>query len=99
MNDTTPQVEERFREMLLARSGEERLIMACGMYETARRLVLASLLAEDPGASPAALRRGLFLRFYGTDFSPEEASRILAALEEVREGCGAIRSSPPEFRF
>jgi hypothetical protein len=52
------------------------------MHETAKRLVLASLLEEEPGASPVALRRGLFLRFYGGEFSPHEASRILTALEK-----------------
>lgn len=81
MKDTSPEMEQRYREMLLARSGEERLVMACRMHDTARRIVLASLLEEEPGASPVALRRGLFLRFYGGEFSPDETSRILKALE------------------
>lgn len=83
MNDTSPEMERRFEEMLMARSGEERLMMAFSMYETARRLVLASLREQDPEATPAALRRGIFLRFYGDDFSEAETERILAALDKT----------------
>ncbi|MDP2660312.1 MAG: hypothetical protein Q8R28_06255 [Dehalococcoidia bacterium] len=81
MNDTSPEMEERFIAMLMARSGEDRLRMACDMNETARSLVLASLLAENPNATQAELRKGLFLRFYGDDFSPEQTRRILEFLE------------------
>lgn len=82
MNDTSPEMQARFEEMLMARSGSERVRMACDMHETAKRLVLASLLEENPDATPADLRKGLFLRFYGDDFSPEEIERILAHLEK-----------------
>ena len=83
MKDTSPQMEERFRQMLMARSPVERLKMACSMHETARRLVISSLLQANPNATPAELRRGLFLRFYGHEFSPEETKRILASLEKA----------------
>lgn len=83
MKDTTPEMEERFRQMLMARSPEERLKMGCSMHETARRLVIASLLQGNPNATPADLRRGLFLRFYGHEFGPEETARILEALEKA----------------
>jgi hypothetical protein len=63
--------------MLLARSAEERLKMACSMGATARALVRASVLARDPHATPAAVRRQLFLRFYGNDFDAPERERIL----------------------
>ncbi len=81
MNDTSPAVQAIFDEMLMDRSGEDRLRMACDMYETARSLVLASLLAENPNATQTDLRKGLFLRFYGDDFSPEQTRRILEFLE------------------
>ena len=42
MNDTDPEIDERFRAMLLARTGEERLIMGCAMRDTSRALVEAS---------------------------------------------------------
>lgn len=80
MKDTTSRVEEKFRSMLLRRSGEDRLKMGCSMHATAQALVRASTLAEDPSASPAALRKALFLRFYGQDFDAATRKRILEAL-------------------
>ena len=80
MTDTPPDVLQRYRAMLLARSPEERLKMGCSMGATARALVRASVLAQDPHAPPAALRRALFLRFYGHEFDEAERERILAWL-------------------
>src|SRR5205814_2200264 len=69
--------------LLLARSPEDRLKMGCSMSATARALVRASVLAQDPQASPAALRRALFLRFYGAEFEPAEREQILVSLAGV----------------
>ena len=82
MKDASPEIEQKFREMLLQRSGEERLKMGCSMHATARALVLASVLEKDPLASPVALRQALFLRFYGHEFDPETRAQILQVLEE-----------------
>jgi hypothetical protein len=71
--------------MLLQRSGEERLRMGCSMYDFARELVVASVLAKTPDASPSELRRAIFLRFYGDDFDPETREKILRAVESVGE--------------
>ena len=83
MKDTPPAIERRFREMLLQRSGEERLKMGCSMHSTAQALVRASVLQKDPLVSPAAVRRALFLRFYGHDFDSKERERILSVLEQA----------------
>lgn len=82
MRDTSPEMEQKYREMLLERSGEERLKMGCSMYATARALVVASVLERDPLASPAALRRAIFLRFYGHEFDARTRERILKRLGE-----------------
>ena len=83
MNDTDPEIEQKFVAMLLERSGEERLKMGCSMHATAQALVRASVLEEDPLASPAALRRALFFRFYGHEFDSETREKILLALEGI----------------
>ncbi len=62
MNDTSPEIKRRFRQMIMARSGAERLIMGASMFDAARAMVLASLpkdLSEDE------LKRRLFERIYG----------------------------------
>jgi len=81
VTDTPPEVMRRYRTMLLARSPEERLKMGCSMGATARALVRASVLAQDPNASPAAVRRALFLRFYGHEFDAREREKIMEALD------------------
>jgi hypothetical protein len=50
------------------------------MFATARRLIVASVLENDPLASPATIRRALFLRFYGADFDAETREKILARI-------------------
>ena len=62
MNDTPLEIEERVREMMMARSGAERLIMGSSMFDAARRVVLASLPKD---LSEAELKRRLFERIYG----------------------------------
>jgi hypothetical protein len=62
MNDTSPEIEKAVREMMMARSGAERLIMGSSMFDAARRVVLASLPKDLPEAE---LKRRLFERIYG----------------------------------
>ena len=81
MKDTAPEMDARYRAMLMQRSGEERLMMGCAMRETARALVEASIRGQDPQATPEAVRKGLFLRFYGHEFDAESRAKILSAIE------------------
>jgi len=81
MKDTHPEMDARYRTMFMERSGEERLKMGCAMRETARALVEASIREQDPQATPEAIRKGLFLRFYGHEFDAESRAKILAAIE------------------
>jgi hypothetical protein len=89
MNDTPPEMERKYREMLLRRSGAERLKMGCSMFATARAFVLASVLEREPSLSTAALRRALFLRLYGSEFDADKRERIAARL---------CRDDPPPHR-
>jgi hypothetical protein len=81
MKDTSPEMEERYRAMLMERSGEERLKMGCSMHATARALVEASIREHDLQATPESVRKGLFLRFYGHEFDADSLAKILAAIE------------------
>ncbi len=85
MTDTPPDVDERYRAMLMQRTGEERLIMGCAMRDTARAFVEASLREQDPQASEATIRKGLFLRFYGHEFDAPTCENILAAIERAAQ--------------
>lgn len=62
MNDTPAEVEEMFREMMMRRSGEERVIMGALMFDAAREMVIASL---PPNLPPEEFKSQLFERIYG----------------------------------
>ncbi len=50
MKDTSPEIEQKVHEMMMARSGAERMIMGSLMFYAARAIVIASLpkdLSED----------------------------------------------------
>ena len=57
MNDTSPEIEKIVYEMMMARSGAERLIMGASMFDAARQIVLASLPKDLPEEE---LKRQLF---------------------------------------
>jgi hypothetical protein len=42
MNDTSESVDRKFRDMLMQKSGAERLQMASNMFDSARRMMMAS---------------------------------------------------------
>ena len=81
MKDTSAAMEARYRDMLMRRSGTERLKMGCSMLATARALARASVQARDPSVSPTSLRRELFLHFYRSDFDVSDQLKILTHLE------------------
>jgi hypothetical protein len=83
MKDTPPEMDARYRAMLMQRSGEARLKMGCEMRDTARALVEASIREQDSQATPETVRKGLFLRFYGHEFDAESRAKILAAIESA----------------
>jgi len=83
MNDTSTDMDQRYRAMLMQRTGEERLIMGCAMRDTARAIVEASIREHDPQATVEVIRKSLFLRFYGHEFDGETRAKILAAIESA----------------
>lgn len=82
MNDTSPEIAEKVREMMQQKSPEERFKMGSSMHQMSRYLVTQAILRECPDISPARLRQELFLKFYGEDFSPIEREKILKYLEQ-----------------
>lgn len=92
MKDTHPAIEERFFKMLMEKSGEERLRMGFDMDETARRLVITSLLNQNHDASEQDIKIAVFERFYGSDLSSEIRQKII----EKMRGEGARKNYDSE---
>jgi len=80
MNDTDPKIEARFNEMMMRKSGQERLKMGFSMFEMARRQIMASIKMNKPDADIKHIRKEIFLRFYGEEFSKKEQERILSRI-------------------
>ena len=89
MGDTRPEIAERVRANLMARTPEERMAMASRMSVAARRLVedgVRAALGHD--ATDADVYRGVFLRFYGRELGRDRANAICDAIETRRRARG-----------
>ena len=63
------------------RSGIDRLRMGAEMFDTAKSLVMRSLNET----SERKLRLKIFLRFYGTEFNPEQRGKIAFTLGHIND--------------
>jgi hypothetical protein len=79
MTDTPPDVEARYQRMLLALSPEQRVRMACQMLASAKVLIRAGAA----GTQGEALRREIFLRLYGDDFTGAQREAAIAAITGI----------------
>lgn len=77
MNDTNPAIEEMFRNMMMAKSAEERLRMGFEMYAMSRKIVIASILKDNPEISEKEMKISLFNRFYGNDLPPDTKQKFI----------------------
>jgi len=77
MSDTTPEIQDIMDEIYKSKSGEEKLLIALSMFETARKIVLSSIPLN---LSDKNVRIELFLRFYGNDFNEKEKDKIISIL-------------------
>jgi CMP-2-keto-3-deoxyoctulosonic acid synthetase len=80
MKTTDVDAEAAFTALFAARSGSDRVRMACAMFDAAKLLVAADIRGQHPGISPADLRRQMFDRLYFGDFDADTRSRLVAAL-------------------
>jgi hypothetical protein len=80
MKDTSPEMESRFNEMIMKKSGEERLKMGFSMFDMARRQIMASVIMNKPDADIKYIRKEIFLRLYSEEFSKKEQERILTRI-------------------
>ena len=74
--------DDFFNELLREKSGEERMKMGFSMFEFAVKFAIASIIAKHKNRdlSPCQLKKELFLRLYGNDFSETQKSEILNSI-------------------
>jgi hypothetical protein len=76
MNDTHPEIAVRFRDLMKAKTNEQRLLMGCSMFDTAKQIVQSAIYAQRPAITPEEMRKEIFLRFYGQEFSRTDREKI-----------------------
>ena len=81
MNDTASIVEQHYHRLLMQKSGEERLRMACSMFDAARAIVKSSIREKFPDISAEEIKEKIFLRFYGHEFNEEQRVKIFKVLK------------------
>ena len=84
MRDTSPDIEARVARMMAERTPTERMRMAFSMFNTAKELITAGLLRENPSLNEAQLRARIFVRMYGDCFSREEIERIVKSIPNMQ---------------
>ena len=80
MNDTHPDIAIRFQNLMMRKSNEERLLMGCSMYDSARQIVRSAIYNKHPQITAGQMKKEIFVRFYGLDFSPADKKKILSVL-------------------
>ncbi|GAI06354.1 unnamed protein product, partial [marine sediment metagenome] len=56
MNDTHPEAGVQFQNLMRAKSNEERLLMGCSMYDTAKQIVQSAIYNQRPEITPEEMR-------------------------------------------
>ena len=78
MNDTSLKMERLLHDLLMAKSGEERLAMGCSMFDDAKAVALSGLRAARPGMNARECRLQLLMRLYGQDLGLSRLKRVSA---------------------
>jgi len=82
MFDTHPDIAIRFRDLMMSKTGEQRLLMGCSMYDTAKKIVRSSIYNSRPEITDEEMKKEIFLRFYGKEFNRTDREKFLSALAE-----------------
>ncbi len=85
ISDTHESIEFRFHRMMMELAPEKRLKMGCSMFDTAKEIVRSSILEHNPNISARELKKAIFLRFYGQDFSTDQQRKIMDLFNTTAE--------------
>lgn len=74
--------DDFFNELFSNKTGQERIKMGFSMFEFAAEFAAASIREKHKNQylSPCQLKKELFLRLYGNDFSNEQKAEILDSI-------------------
>jgi len=65
---------------MMSKTGEQRLLMGFSMYDTARQIVRSAIYNSRPEITDDEMKKEIFLRFYGREFSRSGREKFLSKL-------------------
>lgn len=80
MNDTSAQIAKKYNEMLMSKSGAERMEMASSMHETARQLILSRYKDNDL-SNIVKFKEFLLESFYGNELSDVYRKKVIEKIK------------------
>jgi hypothetical protein len=80
MSDTNSDIADRFQKLMMLKSGEQRLLMGCSMYDAAKQIVRSSIYNKYPQITAEQMKKEIFLRFYGQDFTRDNIEKVFSRL-------------------
>lgn len=88
MKDTHEKIEKIYHQMMMQRSGQERLKMGLSMFDTAKKIIYSTIKDKS------RWREEMFLRLYGNDFDEKSKNKILAHIKQYQEKNSLQDDSP-----
>ena len=80
MYDTHPDIAIRYRDLMMSKTGQQRLLMGCSMYDTSKQIVRSAIYNSQPEITEEEIKKEIFLRFYGKEFSRFDREKFLSTL-------------------
>lgn len=68
MEDTPREIKQKFREILMSKTEEERILMCAEMFDSAREIAISTM---PENLSEAAQKKFVYKKLYGEDL-PED---------------------------
>jgi len=78
MNDTSENIDEIYRKMLMKLTGEKRILMSLSMFDLAAELMISSIMEMYTAKD---FKKQIFLRMYDNDFTQTEKEKILLSIK------------------
>ncbi len=70
MFDTHPEIAVRFRDLMMSKTGQQRLLMGCSMYDTAKQIVRSAIYNSRPDITEVEMKKEFFFNILWTGLQP-----------------------------
>ena len=60
MNDTHPDVTVRYRDLMMSKTGQQRLLLGCSMYDTSKQIVRSAIYNCRPEITDEEMKKEIF---------------------------------------